>query len=518
VAPGIGGDATLDDLFRRAAARRPDGIALIDPPNRDVITEGAPRCLTYAQADRVVSALAGRLRRMGLHADAIVGFQIANTVESVLTLLAVLRAGLIAMPLPLLWRRADAVAALGSVGASALIVSGRVGNVDHFDLAVQVAADVFVVRYVCGFGSNAPDGVIALDDVFAADTVEALPSIEHERALPPGPAAHLAVITWDVAPDGLVPVARSHAELIAGGLAVLLEGGLGDDAVVLSTLMTSSFAGLAASVVPWLFVGGTLALHHPFDAETFVAQIRSTGCESVIIPGPLAAQFADAGHFTGCDRLKSVLGLWRAPERLARAAAWNGAAAAMVDVHVFGETGLIAARRAGDGKPAAIPFGTIAAPRGPEGGLAVAETKASPKGTVAIRGPMVPRYPFPAGVERTTVPHFKVAADGFVDTGYACQPVPLNGAMVVTAPPPGIVSVGGYRLLTRELEAAVAGVDRAGTLAALPDSLAGHRLAGSAPHRDQVEKALNERGVNPLLAGAFSLQNHESGISKPSES
>jgi len=39
-----GGEATLDDLFRRAAARRPDGIALIDPPNRDVVTEGAPRC------------------------------------------------------------------------------------------------------------------------------------------------------------------------------------------------------------------------------------------------------------------------------------------------------------------------------------------------------------------------------------------------------------------------------------------------------------------------------------------
>ncbi len=44
-----------------------------------------------------------------------------NTVDSVLTLLGVLRAGLIAMPLPLLWRRADAVAALSRVGAKALI-------------------------------------------------------------------------------------------------------------------------------------------------------------------------------------------------------------------------------------------------------------------------------------------------------------------------------------------------------------------------------------------------------------
>ena len=31
---GVGGRATLDDLFRRAADRRPDALALIDPPNR----------------------------------------------------------------------------------------------------------------------------------------------------------------------------------------------------------------------------------------------------------------------------------------------------------------------------------------------------------------------------------------------------------------------------------------------------------------------------------------------------
>ena len=40
---GIGGRATLDDLFRRAAARRPDAIALIDPPNRASFTDGQPR-------------------------------------------------------------------------------------------------------------------------------------------------------------------------------------------------------------------------------------------------------------------------------------------------------------------------------------------------------------------------------------------------------------------------------------------------------------------------------------------
>jgi acyl-CoA synthetase (AMP-forming)/AMP-acid ligase II len=150
--------------LRRAAQRRPGDIALIDPPNRESFTDGKPRRLSYAEADRMVSAIAGRLRRMGLHTDAIVGIQIANTVECLLTLLGVLRAGLIAMPLPLLWRRAECVAALGRVGANALIVSGRVGTVDHYDLAMQIAAEIFPVRHICGYGRDAPDGVVPFDD------------------------------------------------------------------------------------------------------------------------------------------------------------------------------------------------------------------------------------------------------------------------------------------------------------------------------------------------------------------
>ena len=98
---------TLDDVFHRAARRRPGAFALADPTNRDSFTDGPSRHLTYAEADRVVSAIASRLRTLGLQTDAIIGIQLPNAVESVLTTLGVLRAGLIAVPLPLLWRRAD---------------------------------------------------------------------------------------------------------------------------------------------------------------------------------------------------------------------------------------------------------------------------------------------------------------------------------------------------------------------------------------------------------------------------
>jgi hypothetical protein len=496
----IGGHTTIDGLLRRAALRRPDAVALVDPPNRESFTEGEPRRLTYAEADRVVSAIAGRLRRMGLRTDAIVGIQFANTVECVLALLGVLRAGLIAMPLPLLWRRADAVAALSRVGVNALIVNGRVGGFDHYDLAMQIAAEVFPVRYVCGFGRNVPDGLIPFDNLFTTKTLDPLPSIDEERAAGPGPAAHLAVITWDVCAEGLVPVARSHAELIAGGLALVLESGLAQDAVLLSTLTLSSFAGLTTAVLPWLIRGGTLMLHQPFDAEVFRAQVDMNAVDTLVVPGPLATQLAEVGQLSARDA--SVIGVWRAPERLARAEPWQATQARMIDVQVFGEVGFVAGCRGPDGTPAAIPFGAGTAPRGANGTVVAIEIAPTPNGTVALRGPMVPRVPFPPGAARGDLPYLKVAANGFVDTGYSCRP--HCETMVLRAPPPGIASVGGYRLATREMEMLVGRAeDGAATVAVLPDVLAGHRLGGIAIDHDAVERALTSFGANALVVGAF---------------
>jgi hypothetical protein len=213
----------------------------------------------------------------------------------------------------------------------------------------------------------------------------------------------------------------------------------------------------------------------------------------------LAAQLAEAGLLDA--RLKSVLGLWRAPERLARAPAWGILSTAMIDVQLFGEAGLIALRRGVDGKPAPVPFGPLHAPHHVSDALVVAELRPTAKGTLAMRAPMVPRCAFPPGAEKTRLPHFKVAADGFVDTGYSCSAD--RSTVTITAPPPGIVSVGGYRFLMSGLENLVAGVDRDAALAALPDAVAGHRLAGSAHDRGQVAAALAALGANHLLAGAF---------------
>ena len=52
--------------------------------------------------------------------------------------------------------------------------------------------------------------------------------------------------------------------------------------------------------------------------------------------------------------------------------------------------------------------------------------------------------------------------------------------MVVTGPPAGIVSVGGYRFPLARLLETIGRIDAGATLAALPDPLIGQRLVGNA--------------------------------------
>jgi hypothetical protein len=57
-----------------------------------------------------------------------------------------------------------------------------------------------------------------------------------------------------------------------------------------------------------------------------------------------------------------------------------------------------------------------------------------------------------------------------------------------------------------ELEALVRHADATATLAALPDALAGHRLAGIAHDAEALRAELAERGVSPLVSDAFALR------------
>ena len=226
---------TLDDILRLNAARHPDAIALIDPPNRETFTDGAPRRLTYAQADRIVSAIAAAAARHRI----VCGFDRRDAIRQYVR------------------KHSDAArhhACRHDRGADAAAVAAhrlRCGLVAHRH---QGADDLHARRRRrsrrardAGRGRDFHDPSclrISVRRCRKASSRSTICSIRRRPMRPSpftpdrrdNPALHVAAITFDMTADGIVPVARSHAELLAGGLSMLAESRLAPDSHMLSSL------------------------------------------------------------------------------------------------------------------------------------------------------------------------------------------------------------------------------------------------------------------------------------------
>src|SRR5579871_5720156 len=172
---------TLDTLFQRILARRPEALALADPENKQRVTGQPPRRLTYAEADRAISALAAHFVDSGLPAHSVIAVQLPNTVEFALTVLAAHRAGLVVAVFPMLWRQAELVAALNRTSARAIVTSTRIDGVSHADLAMNAAAEAFSIRHVFGFGADLPEGMGSLDQAIEQPSQTVRPVIQDGR-------------------------------------------------------------------------------------------------------------------------------------------------------------------------------------------------------------------------------------------------------------------------------------------------------------------------------------------------
>lgn len=486
---------TLDGLFKRILARKPDGLALLDPVNKQRITGQPPRSLTFAEADRAITALSAHFIESGLPSNSVIAVQLPNTVEFMLTVLAAHRAGLVVALFPLLWRQAELTVALNRTGARAIVSMSRIDGVVHSDLAMNAAAEAFSIRHVCGFGGDLPEGMASLDLALSNGSTTSRSVVQDGRKA--------AIISFDVTGDGFRPMPRTHLNLIAGGLALSLESDVPQGATIMSAFTPSSFAGLTSSLGIWLLSGGTLALHHPFDGDVLEQQISEHSCDTLVAPAQLALRLAEIEMASRLPTLRHVIGLWRAPEQVGSSPSWTQPQVMLTDVYLFGEAGLFAARRgAADGAPATVRPGPHGAPREVSGSSIAGEIFLTPRGTLALRGPMISAAPYAPPPPPSDSLIAQPPRD-YVDTDYAARLDRSTGAICITAPPTGIMAVGGYRFLSADLQEWARRLGQGALLTALPDRLSGHRLAGRAQDNGRAREALAELGLNPLMVEAF---------------
>ncbi|NBN62187.1 AMP-binding protein [Pannonibacter tanglangensis] len=409
----IWGRVTLDGLFRKAAEAHPDRLAMVDAPDRSDWTGGAPRALTYAQAETEIDRLAGFFAAVGLATDHVIGLHAPNTVDAVISTLAAMRAGLIISPLPLHWRQKDVLDALNRLGAKGLIAQDRLETRQTGFAARDVAAELFSLRFVFGLGKDIPDGLIDLGPMLAemGDGLVA-PDLNRAQA-----AEHTATITWSRNGLAATPVTRSHNQWIAAGFMPYLETGLADGAQIIVPYALSGLTGLGAGLVPWLLSGGTLHLHHPTALARLSAHADAVKADYVLLPGPLV----EAMDRRLARKETTLVACWSisSPQ-----AATFVPRHTLVDLHVADEYAMVARLRGKSARILPVPTGKISSPSQGDSGPDLLEIKVDDPedgrpARLLVRGPMVPDRGWKSGGGADEGPATDRA--GFLRTGISVR-------------------------------------------------------------------------------------------------
>lgn len=480
---GFDPKVTLDSVFRRNVLTRPGALAISDPPDRAAITGSVPRHFNYAEADVAVNRLARQLKTIGLPDHAVVAIQLPNTVEAVLTLLAVMRCGMIALPLPMLWRRSDLVTALREIGPRALITTTRFGEERPAEIACEAAAELFTLGFPCAFGPDAPDGVISLNlDSHAGSDSETLPPVRGVSA------DGFAAATFDASQHGPFAVARTHSQWLTAGFSVMMGANIASGDTIISTLPPASLAGLASAFVPWLLSGGMLQLSHGFSP---LSVAMAAAGSHLVAPAVALQSLAtkDADGFASC------IAVHRGPQNLGFDLSHLNCET-IVDMQTFSEVGFTALRRIAKIMPSPIPLGEITAPVDTDGAPAVIETRRLADGTLAVRGGMVPDKPIAIGGHNSPA-QLEFDLDGFVRTNLKCHA--SGGALVIEAMPEGILQIGGLRFGYEEIAMRVAKAFPGAQILAERDPLLGMRCIVEAPDKASAVRALDEAGLSGVI-------------------
>ncbi len=161
--------ATLNGLLLQNAKQIGDALALCDAPDRESWTSGKAKNLNWHDLNEKVDLLARLLASLGLNDDTVIAVYGAQTVDMIITTLAIHRAGYISAHVPLFWRETEITNFLSEVQARAIITTDHVEN-DMLALRCRdIAQNLFSMKFVLGFGDNLPDGVVDLNhmlDVF----------------------------------------------------------------------------------------------------------------------------------------------------------------------------------------------------------------------------------------------------------------------------------------------------------------------------------------------------------------
>lgn len=218
------------------------------------------RKLTIGEIFQRVRSLAAGLFEQGLKPGDRVGIYLPNCPEAVESLLAVIYAGGIAMPLNPQWKSSEIEAMLGNAGARFLILSPaareEMKRINRQSLAVE--------QFIC-IGERPPEGCFAYHSYFLDKEIEAADSGDDQAAV----LVHTSGTTGS--PKAVM---LTHRNLISNFSATAQFLKLNPDDLILGILPLYHVMGMAFALAP-VFRAGSVVLAPEFTTGKAMSALRN---------------------------------------------------------------------------------------------------------------------------------------------------------------------------------------------------------------------------------------------------
>ncbi|MGY6662258.1 MAG: class I adenylate-forming enzyme family protein [Glycocaulis sp.] len=279
---GWWGDDTFYDVFLQAAAKRPQALAAIDPPDREALTGRKPRRLVWADLADEVERTAAALSGQGLVKGDRVVMQMPNVVDTLSIYLACAKLGIILSPVPVQYAGHELRHAMDAVRPRAFIASRMFKDRELARGCKAVAGDRAKVLSMDGGG----DGLVDFSaEISRANTRKGPFGLGGAVAKQKGEADDCFTICWTSGTTGVPKgVPRSHNHWLAIGPATYHGMAIQPHDVLLNPFPMTNMAAIGGMFVSWLLSEGTLVLHHPFDLPVFLKQLVTEKVTATIAP------------------------------------------------------------------------------------------------------------------------------------------------------------------------------------------------------------------------------------------
>lgn len=281
---GWWGTKTIYDVFRETANQVPSKEALVDAPNKQVLTGLLPLRYTYGDMVQRIDWLATSFIELGIKNGDVIIIQLPNIVEIIMCYLAAARIGAIVSPLAMQYRTHELRHMLSLVEPKAYIATTNFNGFNTVEMVQNVKSEFLGLTHVIGIGDDIPDSVLAFDTML--NTPRDTDMLEEYLVNSPVSADDCFTICWTSGTENVPKgVPRSHNQWVAIGRYCTEACAVQPGYNVMIDFPMINMSSIGGLWLPWLLRGGgKLVMHHPFDLKVMLGQIQDEQINYTLIP------------------------------------------------------------------------------------------------------------------------------------------------------------------------------------------------------------------------------------------